>query len=438
VEGHIGIVQIQGSIGDNYVIRQHIEHLKSQHPIKSSELESFLLRIRDLEGVSYKGVLASVKEEVKELVEYRSAGAENGIEFDEVVEEGAVKLLLVPSVTKWRANISLDNYGSVYYNPHNLSVYAQNTILPLSQTSISGLLSLPMEQFQFAAIDHTVNVMRDVNLELHAEKQASEPGDILKKLAMTGQAEAYSAAIRYNPIRQRNMNMYIRASLESRNGQSKSLSFIANVDKMRAARLALTTDWIDSFSGFNSFNTRYTQGLAKLGASRMGSNTVRENTKPDFSKIDANLARLQGLTKEWFIYGALTGQYTKHIVFSSEEFGYGGRQFGRAFDSNDFKGFKGYAYSLELRYEGVPKIKNVALHPYSFFDAGELWSRVRLSSAIERKRASSAGLGIRFETWFNMNGNIGLALPVEQKIPKPIYSGSKNGPRVILSVSQSF
>jgi hemolysin activation/secretion protein len=437
VEGYVGAVQLQGDFADNYVVRQHIAHLKAQHPIKASDLESFILRIRDLGGLSFKGVLASVKEEVKELVEYRNSSSTDAAVIEEVIEEGAVKLVLVPSRTDWKATVSFDNYGSMFYNPHNLSIYTQHSFLPLHQTSISGLLSVPTEQFQFASVDHTINILRNVNLDMHAEKQASEPTYTLKKLKMTGAAEAYGVALNYSLFRQRNFNMSFKLALDARDGQSKSLGFVNNVDKMRAVRFGTNVDWIDSFYGFSHLSVRATQGLKGMGASKPGKKTVRENTKPDFFKVDASIARLQGINKHWFIYGSLAGQHSKDVVFSSEEFGYGGRQFGRAFDSNDFKGFKGYAYSLELRYEGIPKISGIGLHPYGFYDAGKVWSRAK-SSTVEIKTAASAGFGMRFDTWFNMNGNVGLAFPVDHTIPFPIYNASKRGPRMIFSVSKTF
>ncbi len=440
VEGHIVGIQLkegEDSQGDNYVLKQHINHLKSANPVKSSDIESFILKIRDLYGISYKAVMKSVKDDVKELIQYKEGG-NHDIHISQV-QEGAIKLILIPSKEKWSAGINVDNNGSVYYSPHAASVYFSNSFIPLHSTTVSAMNSMPTDHFHYLSLDHKINLIKDINLDMHAEVQASQPGDSLKDLKMKGKVDSYSFGIQYNPIRQRRFNLYLKSDLVIRNGQNKILGLVSNEDKSRVLKLSINTDWIDSFIGFNSFGIKYSKGLDIMSASKKDSATIRANTNPEFSKVDLSLARLQGLTNDVFLYASTVCQYTNDVIFASEEFGYGGRQFGRAFDLNELKGFKGHAYNIELRYEGIDKIKNVVkLHPYTFYDAGKVWSRAKSSSTSETYKAASSGIGIRFSSNFNTSGGIAVAFPVDGKISKPIYKGSQNGPRVLLNLSQSF
>ena len=54
VEGYVGKVEINGPVGDQSVVKQMIAHLLSQKPVKADQIESFLLRMNDLPGVTFR------------------------------------------------------------------------------------------------------------------------------------------------------------------------------------------------------------------------------------------------------------------------------------------------------------------------------------------------------------------------------------------------
>lgn len=58
VEGKIGKVSFNSKTGSNHIIKKHIKNLERQNPLTSEYMESFLLRLNDLPGYSFSGVLS--------------------------------------------------------------------------------------------------------------------------------------------------------------------------------------------------------------------------------------------------------------------------------------------------------------------------------------------------------------------------------------------
>jgi len=75
--------------------------------------------------------------------------------------------------------------------------------------------------------------------------------------------------------------------------------------------------------------------------------------------------------------------------------------------------------------------------PYIFYDTGKIWNED--IAQIAQDSASSTGLGLRFNTIWEISGNIGIALPISHKITTPIYGydNSKN-PRILFQISKQF
>jgi len=113
---------------------------------------------------------------------------------------------------------------------------------------------------------------------------------------------------------------------------------------------------------------------------------------------------------------AFTGQYAGTQLLSPEEFGLGGRTFGRAFDPSEKTGDHGFAVSAELRYT-IDEFKlpfldiPAGLQAYGFGD----WGRVYHIDSNTRKpfeALASAGAGLRFNFGPNLSGQVEGAVPL--------------------------
>ncbi len=107
------------------------------------------------------------------------------------------------------------------------------------------------------------------------------------------------------------------------------------------------------------------------------------------------------------LQASATGQVASRSLMSSEEFGFGGSTFGRAYDSSELSGDSGMAGLLELRYNAVPNIANYAhFTPYAFYDAGKVWNMN--SGQDTNVSASSAGFGTYVAAVHGISGNLFL------------------------------
>lgn len=61
VEGFVAHVKINDKIAKDALIKSYIKRLVAQKPVTSEALESFLLRINDLGGHNFRGILSSAK-----------------------------------------------------------------------------------------------------------------------------------------------------------------------------------------------------------------------------------------------------------------------------------------------------------------------------------------------------------------------------------------
>ena len=81
---------------------------------------------------------------------------------------------------------------------------------------------------------------------------------------------------------------------------------------------------------------------------------------------------LQGVTPNWSLFAAASGQVASGPLYSSEQFGYGGQAFGRAYDASEITGDHAVAASLGMRYSGIDPMHGVRLMPYGFYDMGRV------------------------------------------------------------------
>ena len=147
---------------------------------------------------------------------------------------------------------------------------------------------------------------------------------------------------------------------------SESYSFLGfiepgpnQVDRLRGLRAKLDGDMADSSGGINQFNVTLSKGFLGLGSTQ---NLPDPNVsfeggpsnpwgKVDFGKAETFVARTQPLFDRFSALIAAYGQYAFTPLLVPEQCGFGGRQFGRAFDPSDLLGDSCWMVSGELRYD---------------------------------------------------------------------------------------
>jgi hemolysin activation/secretion protein len=184
-------------------------------------------------------------------------------------------------------------------------------------------------------------------------------------------------------------------------------------------------------------NATFSQGIVGLGASKAKSNNLsRTEAVPDFRKIEASITRLQSVTDDLSLLLTGSGQLASSVLFSAEEFAYGGQSFGRAFDASEITGEHGIAALAELRYNACKNEPNLRLQPYLFYDIGRVWNED--TAQTSRETGASTGFGVRAVTDSGLNINAGLAMPLLRRLQNPIYGHENNEPRIAFQVFQKF
>jgi hemolysin activation/secretion protein len=190
-------------------------------------------------------------------------------------------------------------------------------------------------------------------------------------------------------------------------------------DTISAGRVGLTWDFIDALGGVTVLDAEYSKGLSVFDASELGSPTAsRPGGDPEFSKVTWYVARLQSLGRGFSVLLAGTGQATSSNLLSSEEFAFGGEQFGRAYDPSELVGDEGIAGKVELRYTH-DFASGLGLTLYGFGESGRVKRTLLLPDELgapEEDGASSLGLGLRFSFRGWLSGYLEAGEPTDQAV----------------------
>jgi len=403
VEGYIAEVKLDETIAKYSLVQTLVQQLIAQRPLNAYKLESFMLQLNDLPGIKFRAFIEPL----------------------ESADIGAVKLSLHKTEEKGRSIIKLDNFGSRFLGPYQGTVIYQNSFLPLQKTTLSTLVSLPVNELKYIGIQHQIPIYPDWNIDFS--------GSYINANDINSESMELGIGISYQHIRQWQRNLIFSLGLDGKNTNGDVLNNTPLIrDHIRALRWCADFDIADKWMGYNYINTSINQGLEVLDSSAAGdTNLSRAKAKPNFTTLKIDYTRHQAIGVNWLAIAKFSGQVASSSLFSAEEFSYGGRDFGRAYDSSEIAGDHGTAAGIELRYINIIPWGNISLTPYAFGDVGKIWNK---DFGGKSNSAASTGFGARFDHASGIYSNIGLAWPIGRKPATPIYGGANN-PRIIFEVS---
>jgi hemolysin activation/secretion protein len=164
-------------------------------------------------------------------------------------------------------------------------------------------------------------------------------------------------------------------------------------------------DWADSWLGINQVNVTFSKGFHGLGST--------ENADPggplpplpapstyagqvNFAKLETTLSRTQPLPMNFSLFLAGYAQYAFTPLLVSEQCGYGGRFFGRAFDPSELLGDHCWMGLGELRYDFATPWKQLTrLQAYAYADHGQTYVITPAPGTPATQHGTSAGGGVR-------------------------------------------
>lgn len=417
VEGFVSDIEIDGGLESNAIVQQIFKTIKSQKPLSVKLLERQHLLLSDLPGLqNYQGTLVPLKDR----------------------KDGAVKLVFAKKDSKIaHTSIKIDNYGSQYLGPQQLTLGWSGHIIPLQKTTLTMSNSLPLTELNAINFSHLIPISQVTRLVVEAGFTRAEPGFTLSPQEIQSRALNMSFGIEHQLIRQRQENLSLTAKIDGRNSKSTTLGTELSKDHVRAIRAGGSYDVADGLSGYNIFGFTLSRGLSILEASSENdTNLSRDGIDPNFTKIEMNYTRFQSLPHQLGLTFQLQGQKSSGSLYSSEEFGFGGSRMGRAYSPSEISGDDGFASSIEAQYFGLPSLTNLSSQPFVYYDFGKVWNHN--AGQDKTLSASSAGLGLRFQHIWGVTGALQVAFPLTKSVDAPLFGSKENAPQFTFQMGYEF
>jgi len=265
-------------------------------------------------------------------------------------------------------------------------------------------------------------------LGLSFSQSDSRPQDaVLLPLEYRGISRNTRLTYTYPLRRNRASTINLEAFLGALESTSSMSTGTPTCDRLRTAGLSLDFDFASEDRSTTLVRLGVEQGFRGLGAT----GNSRENGRIDFTALTIDWTRnapIGSLGSGMFSYslaaqgqGSLAGS-----MLSPSESSFGGRQFGRFFDSGSMSGEHGLYASLELRY-GAPipvgLAEPVGTQLFAFVDGGVVRQRGGLQpQEVRQRHASSVGFGVRLGLPAGMNALVEFSHPVS--VPEG-YTGDR-------------
>ncbi len=423
VEGYVSRVRMEGTSLEKLkqqdrwnLLEKFPKKIMVLRPVNAPELERQLLLLNDLAGITAHAVIEPLPEEK--------------------ATPGGVGMVIHIEQSRYSGQVSLDNSGSRFTGPWEVAANATSTsnLIAFDRAYFTALTTPTNNEVHYFSAGYDLPVATDgTALSFHAGYSDSAPGFHLKTNDIKSFTYSWGLGVNRSVIRSRETNVSLGAALDFKNSATDVLNAKLSEDRIRVLRLTSHFDAKDGFRGSDTGAVTVSQGLDILDASETGSRDLsRANGHSDFTKVEANLSRLQQFDNNIGIYASASGQYAWMTLLSSEEFGYGGQAFGRAYDPSEMLGDQGIAAAVEMRYDETLQEYHTRLEPFIFYDVGEVWN---VQAAIDKSTSgASAGMGVRFWHGGDISGSLTAALPLTRPEANPIYGNGKN-PRWLFQLS---
>ncbi|WP_247878086.1 ShlB/FhaC/HecB family hemolysin secretion/activation protein [Azospirillum sp. TSO22-1] len=394
VEGYINEVTVQGDFADHAGILQGMAaKIKASRPLRMDDMERYVLLADDLPGVTVRTVLEPAE----------------GV-------PGASNLTFNLERKAYSGSLSLDNRGTRSVGVLQLSgsVTADDQLGRFDRTAVTGSIAQQIRELRFLDATHTeILDSEGTTAQLGLRRSWAEPGDNVRTLEIDSLTSSLRLAVAHPFLRSRSETLRGELAFTVRNSRTNILQRRQSEDRLRVLSGTATYDIADSWDGSNLVQATLSQGLNVLEATKRGTAAARSRIggRSDFTKLGLIVQRDQKLSEEFALVLAGEGQYAGHELLSSEEFGVGGKSYGRAFDASEITGDSGFSTRAEFQY-AVPPWQEWLTYAqvYVFSDYGSVWN-YESGSRHGRQSLASAGAGVRFGLLERLDATVEIAKP---------------------------
>lgn len=414
IEGYIATVRIEGDSDARRTLAALGEKIMASRPLQAGVLERYLLIANELPGIQVRSVLAPSQ------------------------QPGAADLILLVSPKRVEGYVSLDNYGSRYLGPAQLSAsVAVNRIAGDDQLRVLATAAGESEMGYGELAYSRVLTSEGLRLGASASTTHTRPGATLEPFEIRGRADTAGVSLAYPFVRTRNSSLIGRALFDYRDIDTDILGARVIEDRIRALRLGLGWLQLDRFDGQNTLYVEFSQGLG--GTQADDPLKSRAGADGEFRKTTFDYERFQPLGANFGVTLGLGGQWTDEPLLSSEQFALGGRRFGRAYEPAEIVGDRALAARIEPAYFGRGAGALQSWQLYGFWDGGTVWYRDDpVSGQRPAQSLASAGFGTRLFAGRTLSATLEAAWPLTRPVASSVPYGEGSSVRILGSIVARF
>lgn len=401
IEGYVSEVRFSGAddLAPTDRLHAYADKIRAARPLSTAAMERYLYLMDDIPGIT--------------------TSADLQVTFD---QPGAVLQVAVAYIPV-EGSIEINNRGTQYVGPLRASVFGRlNNIAGGGEridVSVETVPARPQELLygqarwqQMINAEGTTLAVSGSSYQVEPDLQVPAPGDALKGRGSTGSAE-----ISHPLIRSRARNLWLVAGYNHEDTTARvdgpGSDMRLYKDRMRTMVVGLASLFLNGDND-GTASISVTRGLNVFGVDdRPSTDHSRTDGRAEFTRLNASSSYRMRLAEsaQWSVYSAVAAQFSFDPLLASAEFGLGGLDSVRAYDSFTFSGDSGAGGTLELRYE--PSVfDGVSTQFYAFYDAGVIWNRGDHPAQPGSTTAMAAGLGSRWLLGDGLYGYLEVAAPL--------------------------
>lgn len=433
VEGFVDQVIIQGNAKDQVgswpdgkraekSMQALTERIKRSRPLRTLDLERYLLLINERPGLSAQATFMASKTTAE-----------------------ASTLIVNLDYKPLDANLSTDNRMSPSLNHWSFG----GTVALNGGITGSDQLRLGWRCGVFCGVYNSTSLSWSTYLGGEGAQagftistSSEKPSEgILVPLQFRGSDTQVALQGSYPLIRSRQTSLDIGGSFTWSKSETETFAGPLTRDEVRTLNGYGNYSFADTTGAYNVVRLEVSQGLPIMGATEDDDALKsRAGGRADFTLAKASLARSQPLgvvspkLSAYSIYMSAQAQaaLTSPLLSVSQCF-YGGSDIGRGYDSGAISGDHCAMGLVELRRDFV--VKNVGLQAYAFGDAGKVWRRGALPvGETGSSFAESVGAGVRLVTSQRIQADLQVSFPIKESFA----SNGKDSPRAFFSLSWQY
>jgi hemolysin activation/secretion protein len=381
-EGQYGkvVVRNESNLSDG-LAHQLLDGLKSGDTVTIGPLESRLLQLADLPGVSIKS----------SLVPGASVGAS-----DLIVD--------VAPGQRVTGSVDADNSGSRYTGSQRLGG-TLNLNNPLGHGDVATLRAL--SSFDGLSYGRAAYQMQLGKADAGVAYTALgyELGEEFRSLDAHGTANVASVYGRYPLVRSRQSNLYAQLNFDAKTFRDRvdvAVPAVVTDKKAKVSMLSLVGDRRDDAGGggVNTYSLTWTTGSLDIESPQaLTTDAATARANGHYDKLSFSVMRLQRVTETVSLYAALQGQLAFGNLDVSEKMGLGGANAVRAYAEGEAYADQGYLLNIEARVS-LPRFLDLMpgqLQFVSFLDTSSgRANRDPWDSARNRRSLSGGGVGLNW------------------------------------------